>query len=363
MQQSLFFLSAEMTAMTQFNEKTLFIYQNMQFLDKKLKMKVPKLNLVITTHRLIFTNNPNIEQLKTNDAQFVYLVVPLQHIKTVQTKTGFLSSQIDHINFETNLGDVSLYGDNLEGPLLQIKGSMEKKEWLKVQEQQQTQSVYRGLKSELDKKEKQTQQTIETVQSTFKGGFEELFKNASELKEISQYIKQNIKKGENNEIDEILSKIGQSRLDKTEDQFYEKLAEQVYKLCVELFPKMGGIISLLDVYYYFNKKRNQNLVSPEEILKAGLQFQKLNYQAKIERYDGISVFESTQYNIDKDYENTLGKFISYEVGLTAEQLAKKLGISVMICKIKLRNAINQGKVCVDNRIEGTRYFQNLIINI
>jgi hypothetical protein len=33
---------------------------------------------------------------------------------------------------------------------------------------------------------------------------------------------------------------------------------------------MGGIISLLDIYYYFNKKRTSNLLSPEEVLKAAL---------------------------------------------------------------------------------------------
>lgn len=33
----------------------------------------------------------------------------------------------------------------------------------------------------------------------------------------------------------------------------------------------------------------------------------------------------------------------------------------MICKIKLKAAIQSGKVCVDNRIEGTRYFKNLIL--
>jgi hypothetical protein len=35
-----------------------------------------------------------------------------------------------------------------------------------------------------------------------------LFKNATELKEISEYIKNNIKKGENSELDDILAKIG-----------------------------------------------------------------------------------------------------------------------------------------------------------
>lgn len=39
-------------------------------------------------------------------------------------------------------------------------------------------------------------------------------------------------------------------------------------MCSELFPKMGGMVSMIDAYYYFNKKRAISLVSPDEILKA-----------------------------------------------------------------------------------------------
>lgn len=41
-----------------------------------------------------------------------------------------------------------------------------------------------------------------------------MFKNATELREISDFIKSNIKKGENNDIEEILAKIGCQTLDK-----------------------------------------------------------------------------------------------------------------------------------------------------
>lgn len=69
-----------------------------------------------------------------------------------------------------------------------------------------------------------------------------------------------------------------------------------------------------------------------------------------------------EYNSEIDFENTIGKYISFYQGLTAEQLSRKLGISPLIMRIKLKIAVKKGKVVVDNRIEGIRYFRNFILN-
>lgn len=57
---------------------------------------------------------------------------------------------------------------------------------------------------------------------------------------------------------------------------------------------MGGIISLLDIYYYFNKKRSLSLLSPEEIITACSCFNEIKFPAKIVVYDGIKVIESSK---------------------------------------------------------------------
>lgn len=56
--------------------------------------------------------------------------------------------------------------------------------------------------------------------------------------------------------------------DEAGDKYYEELGKQIFRFCTELFPKQGGIVLLMDIYYYFNKKRQLSLLSPDEVLKA-----------------------------------------------------------------------------------------------
>ncbi len=51
-----------------------------------------------------------------------------------------------------------------------------------------------------------------------------------------------------------------------------------------LFKKYGGIVSLLDLFYFYNMKRQMQLVSPEELLEACEQFEKFGLAAKLVKY-------------------------------------------------------------------------------
>jgi hypothetical protein len=44
------------------------------------------------------------------------------------------------------------------------------------------------------------------------------------------------------------------------------------------------MVALLDLFYFYNKKRQLNLLSPEEVLKACELFETLGLKAKIVRY-------------------------------------------------------------------------------
>jgi len=60
-----------------------------------------------------------------------------------------------------------------------------------------------------------------------------------------------------------------------------------------LLPKIGGIITLVDLFYFVNKKRQMNLVNPSEILEACSRFGPLGLGAKIVEYNNIKVVESS----------------------------------------------------------------------
>jgi hypothetical protein len=51
------------------------------------------------------------------------------------------------------------------------------------------------------------------------------------------------------------------------------------------------------------------------------------------------------------------------LGFTAEEIARRKGLPVLIVDIKLRNACRVGKLAISDRIEGIKYYKNLLFTI
>jgi hypothetical protein len=64
---------------------------------------------------------------------------------------------------------------------------------------------------------------------------------------------------------------------------------------------------------------------------------------------------------DQDFEASLGKVLNYDQGYTYDQLLRKKLFPPLVLRIKLKIALDRGKCVVDNRLEGVRYFRNLIL--
>jgi hypothetical protein len=78
--------------------------------------------------------------------------------------------------------------------------------------------------------------------------------------------------GDNPEVNKILKDMGFVSViskDESGQNFYRDLAKDLYQVCQNaLFKNFGGMVSLLDLFYFYNKKRQLNLLAPEEVLKA-----------------------------------------------------------------------------------------------
>ena len=69
------------------------------------------------------------------------------------------------------------------------------------------------------------------------------------------------------------------------------------------------MVALLDLYYFYNKKRQLNLLAPEEMLKACQLFHSLGLNARIQYYpNNIILIESTTFDNNADYENNYAKY-------------------------------------------------------
>lgn len=67
--------------------------------------------------------------------------------------------------------------------------------------------------------------------------------------------------------------------DEAGERYIDEISRQIYTMCTELFQKIGGIITLIDIFYFFNKKRATSLVSATEISQACDRFQHLGLHA------------------------------------------------------------------------------------
>lgn len=78
------------------------------------------------------------------------------------------------------------------------------------------------------------------------------------------------------------------------------------------------------------------MVAPSEILKACDFFHALKLPIKLVVLEsGVMVIESSEFNQIQDFKQNIDKFIDEKNGLTAEFLAKKLGISIIVARTKL----------------------------
>ena len=108
--------------------------------------------------------------------------------------------------------------------------------------------------------------------------FDTLFANLREIKDVMKDMRHTTGEsdGENAEVGEILKDIGFVSViskDEAGRDYYRHLAQDFYNICQNtLFKKYGGIVPILDLFYFYNKKRQMQLISPDELLTACKQF-------------------------------------------------------------------------------------------
>ena len=100
-------------------------------------------------------------------------------------------------------------------------------------------------------------------------------------------------------------------------------------------------------------------------MKACEQFQKFGYNAKLVAYpNNIKMIESTYFDAEKDFtEHFKQYFGNFKNGYSADEVARKRGLPLVIVEIKLKKAVRKGWLAIDDRIEGVKYYKNLLTTI
>lgn len=200
-----------------------------------------------------------------------------------------------------------------------------------------------------------------------------LMKSIETLKDVLSFIKnQGLNRDQDfqnshqkSEADNILSDLGVVDITtKTEagDSFYIKTAQAISDLFTKILPKAKNIMSLIDVYLYYNRLAGLNLITPDDQVQACRLFKQIKSPLELRELEsGIKIIMFKTHDPREDFKKNLFPYLDNVNGLSGEELAKKSDVSQIVAKIRLQDAQKMGALVEDNSLEGVRYFQNDII--
>ncbi|KAJ8908666.1 hypothetical protein NDN08_005371 [Rhodosorus marinus] len=146
-------------------------------------------------------------------------------------------------------------------------------------------------------------------------------------------------------IDDPVSKtsIGNDR-----QKYYDELSKQLGTFLVEPLDRMGGVLTLTDVYCVYNRARNSTeLVAPEDVFKACERFEMLGVELKLTKLDSnVLIVESRDFRGEKGAQRVL-EATEERGSLSPMDLANESNIPLGLALEQLQNAERLEKLCRD----------------
>ncbi|XP_028397949.1 vacuolar protein-sorting-associated protein 36-like [Dendronephthya gigantea] len=257
-----------------------------------------------------------------------------------------------------------------------LKQQLQKKAWIQRKPKENAPSkVHRrgpgivGIERNLEEKSRATDKTISQAFKDLDG----LMEKAKEMVALADKFASKIeeKKGSITEDETILFKsyllsVGISNpvtreTHGTGTTYHNELAKQLEIFLREQLKEAGGMMTLTDVYCRFNRARGMELVSPEDLVNASRQFESLKLPLRLRSFDsGVLVIQSSNHSDEEVIRDTRDKLFSNKC-LTADELSKILGLSVMLAKERLLVTEKVGKACRDDSVEGLKFYPNFFL--
>ncbi|XP_033631386.1 vacuolar protein-sorting-associated protein 36-like [Asterias rubens] len=227
-----------------------------------------------------------------------------------------------------------------------------------------------GIERNLEKKWKDTDQTISKA-------FEDLNKlmeKAKEMVDLSRTIANKIKdkqgsitEDETVQFKSYLLSLGIANPVTREThgsgtKYHEELAKQLADVLTTQIEESGGMMSLSDVYCRINRARGMELLSPDDLVDACRQFERLRLPLRLREFSsGVMVIELVSKGEEAVIRQT-AELMTQKGSLTPDELSQSAGVSILLAKGRLLAAEEAGQACRDESVEGIRFFPNLFLN-
>lgn len=140
--------------------------------------------------------------------------------------------------------------------------------------------------------------------------------------------------------------------------YYTSLSRQICEILLDPITEVGGMMSLADVYCRVNRARGLELLSPEDLLNA---CKLLSGPIKLRQFPSGAMVLQLESHDDAAIALATTEVVEEKKSMTVEELARILGISIILAQERLLTAERAGNLCRDESIEGLRFFPNLFL--
>jgi len=230
--------------------------------------------------------------------------------------------------------------------------------------QQNVDSIAKDALSDLDTLMRRAREAIAVVEryASYTAGEKTA---TAEEDELSETTSQAVEK---NEMETIMQNIGIiSPVTKFSAgrQYHQQLARQVADILLAQgrLDRLGGMITLTDLYCIFNRARGTELVSPDDLLKAATITKHLGLGMHLRVFpSGVKVLQADSYSEEHMGARILGVVdgdAEYrQFGIQAQDLAMRLNISLLVAKEQLLIAERMEHLCRDESPQGLFFYPN-----
>ncbi|ELU13615.1 hypothetical protein CAPTEDRAFT_176734 [Capitella teleta] len=145
------------------------------------------------------------------------------------------------------------------------------------------------------------------------------------------------------------------------DTFYKELARQVSDVMTQPLQECGGIMPLSDVYCRMNRARGVEMLSPDDLVNACRLMSIMRLECRLQTFEsGVMVLHLQEHSEDESLQDTVCR-VESTGSLSADELARLIGLSVILSRERLLAAERKGELCRDDTAEGLRFYRNLFM--
>ncbi|XP_055613747.1 vacuolar protein-sorting-associated protein 36 [Uranotaenia lowii] len=145
---------------------------------------------------------------------------------------------------------------------------------------------------------------------------------------------------------------------RSNSEYFMKLSQQLCEMLLDPISESGGMMSMADVYCRVNRARGLELLSPEDLIEA---CKLMSGPIKLRQFPSGSIVLQLDNHDDELLSQETAELVEKLKSVSADELARVVGISLLLANERLLTAEALGKLCRDESIEGLRFYPNLFL--